>query len=82
MAKTNEQLYEESGRFNTKDPLVCLLYELLRDHISPGKLEQLVRSNEDNEEFVLTNGFIANYALHLAMRIRCHNPKYGINGKD
>lgn len=49
----------------------ALLYQLLRDHVAPGDLEQAVQEIEKsrNDTFGLSNGHLANYATELAQRI-------------
>lgn len=55
----------------TDSPLVAFLYDLLRDHVRPGDLERLVRDAEQgqNKTFVLTNGYLGEYAEELAARL-------------
>jgi hypothetical protein len=61
---------EES--LNTNDPLVTVLYVLLRDRIHPGDIEQIVHEIEKKQTFpaILTNKFVGGYAQNLAERIR------------
>lgn len=56
----------------TSDPLVTVLYVLLRDRIHPGDFEQVVHEIEKKQTYpaMLTNGFIGGYAQNLATRIR------------
>ena len=78
----------------TDRPLVSLLYSILRDHISPGEVEQLVRDEEDAWEKVnhlaegdgapatvtLTNGYLAAYAKELGARLgRCRERNYCVD---
>lgn len=61
----------------TESSLVAFLYVLLRDHVQPGDLEKIVQDDEqsEGEYFVLTNGYLAQYAEELAMRLtRQENP--------
>lgn len=46
-------------------PLVSFLYDLMRDHVTPGVVQELV-DNSPNIEIVFTNGHLANYAKELA----------------
>lgn len=54
-----------------KKNLVAFFYELMRDHLPVGKVEQLVRNCEAPPEtaVVFTNGALARYAQELANRI-------------
>jgi hypothetical protein len=54
------------------DPLTSFIYELLRDHLPPGKAERIVQQVvvEAGREVVYTNGFLALYAKDLANRLR------------
>lgn len=70
-----------SGEIDDANPLVSLLYLLMRDDIAPGRLEQHVTNLEgaadkDSEPFnaEFSNGWLALYARDLAARlhrIRC-----------
>lgn len=66
----NQSMQERSGNVKSDDPLVSLLYTLLRDHITPGEMEKYVREVEINPETEFTNGWLALYAVDLANRIR------------
>lgn len=71
-------LREASGSVDDNDPLVSVLYSLLRDHVHPGDLEALVLEEEHRAPgdgvTRYTNGWIARYAQNLARRIRrCDN---------
>jgi hypothetical protein len=50
---------------------VAFLYELMRDHLPPGKVEELVRNSVDHqgERWEFTNGYLAMYADDLARRL-------------
>lgn len=68
----NAKLRERSGDVRTTDPLVSFLYELMRDHLTPGVVESLVRASACSEEEPtrFCNGYLANYATDLAARLR------------
>lgn len=63
------QLRHRSGEVNGNDRLTAILYDLLRDHVPPSTLEQLVIDLGDHTSFQYTNGYLANYAADLASRI-------------
>ena len=54
-------------RFNSK--LISFLYTLLRDHVSPGDVEKLVREACSEPDVIYTNGWLALYAEDLAKRL-------------
>lgn len=68
----NLALRRSSGRINDKRATVSFLYELMRDHLPAGTVEELVRRNEmvsESNEAQFTNGHLAQYAQHLADRL-------------
>ena len=53
----------------TKDPLVTVLYVLLRDEIVPGKMQRIVQNTIDEmplNGYELCNPYLAGYADALA----------------
>lgn len=56
------------------DPIVVLFYRLLRDHVVPGAMEQVMLDLEEIEEdadgWMLCNGYLAGYGSNLARRLR------------
>ena len=62
---------ERSGSVTDERPLTSFLYELMRDHMAPGQVEELVQSveSEGREECLFTNGWLAAYAKDLAGRL-------------
>lgn len=57
----------------TDDPLIVLIYILLRDHIQPGLFERLVNEMVA-APVALTNPFLAAYAVNIAIRFRALAP--------
>jgi hypothetical protein len=57
----------------TDDPLVVLVYVLLRDHIQAGVFERLV-AEMVAAPVTLTNAFLGGYAVNIADRLRLLNP--------
>jgi hypothetical protein len=60
--------------FSTKSTLTTFLYQLMRDHVTPGVIEGLVLQDEKanaegHDTFVLTNGYLAEYAAEVADRL-------------
>jgi hypothetical protein len=59
---------------STKSQLTAFLYQLMRDHVTPGVIEGLVLQDESakvqgHDTFVLTNGHLAAYAEEVAKRL-------------
>lgn len=55
------------------DPIVVLFYLLLRDHIQPGGLEQVMMDLEQidgDDTWTLFNTYLAGYGANLAARLR------------
>lgn len=68
----NSALHARSGHVESNSALVAFLYELLRDHLPAGAVEQLVRNQTDDDialPYVFTNGHLARYAEDLAARL-------------
>lgn len=70
MSRTGEDaaLFGRSGQVIDDRPLVSFLYELMRDHVSPGVLERLVRDSPGIDT-TFTNGHLARYAQDMASRL-------------
>lgn len=64
--RTNDQLREKSGSVNSKNPLVSVLYVLMREHLPAGVLEALVRDALKHPDAAFCNGYLAEYAINLA----------------
>jgi hypothetical protein len=60
------RIREVSGEIDSTDKLVCFLYELMRDHLPPGKVQQIVFNSIHKETTRYTNGWLALYAKDLA----------------
>lgn len=58
----------------TKDPMVAFLYELMRDHVTPGKMEAVLMNTTlcsgNKTTYTLSNGALAEYAADIADRLR------------
>lgn len=66
----NKGLVERSGKVKLNGRLISFLYELMRDHLPAGKVEEIIRASEDQSEVVYTNGWLAQYAEDLAKRLK------------
>jgi hypothetical protein len=67
----NNALRERSGNINAPGKLISFLYVLMRDHLPPGKVEELIRETEleGNGENQYSNGWLAQYSIDLAARL-------------
>lgn len=66
-------IFLATGQVSSSDPLVELLYALMRDRIAVGVLTQMVdRSLEcsRSDPWTFTNGDLARWAKRLARRLR------------
>lgn len=66
----NAKLRVSSGSVQINSKLVSFLYELMRDHLPPGVVEEIVRASDSEPNVVYTNGWLAQYAEHLANRLK------------
>lgn len=65
----NDALRERSGVVNINSKLISFLYELLRDHLPAGIVEELVRASQE-PDISYTNGWLVKYAEDLANRLK------------
>jgi hypothetical protein len=63
-------LRERSGSVSSKDKLVAFLYVLMRDHLVPGAVEEIMRTVEPNDETHFSNGHLAKYAQDVVERLK------------
>lgn len=65
----NKQEREISGHFTSTDKLTHFLYLLMRDELSAGKVEQLVRE-ASHDSITYTNGWLGMYANYLSKELK------------
>lgn len=65
-----EALRERSGSIRLESRLVSFLYQLMRDHVTPGIVEKLLAESEDEPNVLYTNGWLAKYAEDVANRLK------------
>lgn len=63
-------LRERSGSVDSSDPLVSLLYILIRDHLPLGVVEEVMMRHCGPGDSRFTNGWLATYCKDLAKRLR------------
>lgn len=59
----------DSDKVQDDRALVSFLYDLMRDHVTPGVVEKLVLASPPGMT-KFTNGYLANYAKELAARLQ------------
>ncbi len=68
MNKETIELRKRSDAVRYKGQLTSFLYELMRDEVTPGVVEQIVNTSPD-EPVLYTNEWLAQYAADLAERL-------------
>jgi len=69
MKSWNKKLKEASGNIKSKNKLVCFLYLLMRDSITPGSIEGIImqlKQSLPDTEYEYSNGYLAEYAQYVA----------------
>lgn len=66
----NDELREKTGNFKSTDKLTNFLYLLMRDELTCGFVEKLIRESEKKKEILFTNGYLAAYAELLSERLK------------
>lgn len=69
----NESLAGRSGGVEDSRRLVSFLYELMRDHLPPGLVEEALRQSPARTT-TYTNGWLARYAQDVADRLLTEQP--------
>lgn len=77
MTSRNEEqqaLFERSDAVETHDPLVSFFYELMRDHIHPGVVEDILKHSTTLSatlaQLRVNNGWLAQYAQDVVQRLQ------------
>ncbi len=72
----NQHLRQRSGNVTSDSNLVEFLYLLMRDHATPGVVEELVRiTRKGGSDTLFSNGWLARYAEDVAQRLLEAKPK-------
>ena len=88
MAKSSEavrltnKLREDSGTITDEKNLVCFLYLLMRDHLTPGVVANLLGKSQTGLENYYTNGWLAQYAQWVAEELRGENASTSHTGRQ
>lgn len=70
--RQNSALRSRSGDVMVESKLVGFLYDLMRDYIPPGIIEELIQKSEDicqSNQCLYSNGWLARYAVDIAKRL-------------
>ena len=70
--KQFKKMIKISGKVRSKSQLDCFLYFLMRDYVTPGEVERLIQDSileEDCEDWIFCNGWLAEYAKYCAKRL-------------
>lgn len=57
----------------TNDPVVSLLYELMRDHVTPTRVTNIVETDSQHTAWQLTDDDLAAKALSLTQTLRARD---------
>lgn len=68
-SKEIEAMRERSGTVRIDSKLVSFLYQLMRDHVPPGVVEEVLNDSVHHSDIVYTNGWLAKYAEDIAKRL-------------
>lgn len=72
-------------KHTTGSHLVAFLYELMRDHVPVGVVEGIVNQDESTDPtnvYVLTNGYLAEYAGDVARRLMREDDEVKTSGEN
>ena len=66
------QMRQRSGAVDSSDRVVSFLYTLMRDHVTPGTVEEMMLTveAEQGEGCEFSNGWLASHAKDIAERLR------------
>ena len=67
-SEENDRMRGRSDCVQYESRLVSFLYELMRDHVTPGIVEEVLR-NSSVDKTTYTNGWLAKYASDIAERL-------------
>lgn len=64
-------IHERSGKVTSNNKLVSFLYILLRDHVLPGDMENIMKNHVPTAQPTsFSNGWLAEYAKDLTERLK------------
>lgn len=66
-------LRKDSGEITSKSKLVSFLYQLMRDELPAGTVEKIMTQiidKEQGQDISYSNGWLAQYAMNIARRLK------------
>lgn len=82
-----KRMREKSGEITDNRPLVTFLYKLMRDHLPPGVVEEILLSAKIDEPVTtpttvaFTNGWLAQIAQDVAWRLTGWDSPWPVEGE-
>lgn len=83
-----QRMREKSGSVRDNRPLVTFLYKLMRDDVTPGRVESLLLEAGIDEpvttpkDVLFTNGWLASLAQDLAFRLTGWDSPWPVDETD
>jgi len=65
-----QDIQTRSGNITSEDPLVNFLYILMRDYLPTGVVERIVEEHTYSDIASFSNGWLAEYAKDIALRLK------------
>lgn len=67
---SKHDLRKASGSMKTDSKLISFLYELMRDEVTPGRVEEILqKSLFEDGTIELSNGWLGKYAGYVASKL-------------
>ena len=63
-----KSMNDRSGNVRYNSRLVGFIYDLMRDHVTPGVIEEVLKQQAESD-IDYTNGWLAQYANDVAQRL-------------
>ena len=70
MHETMKQMRQRSGSVTIDCKFTSFLYTLMRDHVQPGAIEDIMLNHMSDEPVEYSNGWLALYAQDIAKRLK------------
>lgn len=67
---TMDQIRVRSGSVTIDCKLTSFLYTLMRDHVQPGDIEEIMLNHISDDTVEYSNGWLARYAEDIAQRLK------------
>lgn len=70
MNQVMDEMRKRSGSVTIDCKLTSFLYTLMRDHVQPGDVEEIMLNHMSDDTVEYTNGWLALYAQDIAKRLK------------